>query len=164
MLPYCSWKELCYSYYITAESRAEETSNNNTQETCLDDETCNHSTPQKIERETEIEMTSKCDVEEEESVPSCKAYPSVWWVGRERSDIFGRHMTRQLEPASPEFLHPLLLLFTNIKSRLHSRRGHRLLLNDIFSPLHIGLVAPTSLSKCHFPQRFGLEALRCTIA
>lgn len=79
-------------------------------------------------------------------VPSCKAYPRVWWVGRERSDIFGGHMTRQLEPASPEFLHPLLLLFTNIKSRLHSRRGHRLLLNDIFSPLHIGLAAPTSLS------------------
>lgn len=101
------------------------------------------------EREIEIETTSKCDVtsEEEEIVTSCKAYPSVWRVGRERSDIFGCHMTRQLEPAPPEFLHPLLLLFTNIKSRLHSRRGHRLLLNAIFSPLCIGLPAPTSVSS-----------------
>lgn len=132
--------------------QASTTHNNRDMPRWAGERTSDHSsqkTERQRDREREIETTSKCDVtsEEEEIVTSCKAYPSVWRVGRERSDIFGCHMTRQLEPAPPEFLHPLLLLFTNIKSRLHSRRGHRLLLNAIFSPLCIGLPAPTSVSS-----------------
>lgn len=51
-------------------------------------------------------------------------YPRGWWELRERSDVFGGHVTRQLEPIPADLLHADLLPFSYVKCGLHTGAGH----------------------------------------